>query len=184
MSKICSVEGCNRKHRSLGYCEMHYIRNRRHGSPHKEFNPKRKRPLEYKVDKNGCHICTSHATALDGYVRVERDRVTYNAHRFVYMEKHGSIPEGLVVRHKCDVRNCINIDHLELGTHKDNSQDMVIRKRQHYGEIKKNSKLTEREVLKIRDLSRQHSQRELAAMFNVGKTTIARIQNNTTWRHI
>lgn len=184
MVKVCSVEGCGRKYKALGYCEMHYLRNRRHGSPYKVIKPKRKRPLEYRIDENGCHICTSHATAPDGYVRVERDGVTYNAHRFVYMERHGTIPNTLVVRHKCDVRNCINVDHLELGTHKDNSQDMVDRNRHHYGEINGNSKLTEKEVLKIRDLSRYHSQRELAAMFNVGKTTIARIQNRISWRHI
>lgn len=184
MRKTCSIKGCNKKHRSLGFCEMHYIRNRRHGSPHKVFKPKRKRPLKYKVDKNGCHICTSHATAPDGYVRVERDGVTYNAHRFAYMEKHGYIPSNLVVRHKCDVRNCINIDHLEVGTHKDNTHDMVSRKRHHYGEINRNSKLTEKEVLEIRVLSEIHSQRELAKMFSVGKTTIARVQNKVTWKHV
>lgn len=184
MSKVCSIKGCDRKHRSLGYCEMHYIRNRRHGSPHKVFKPKREKPLKYKTDENGCHICTSHATAPDGYVRVERGGITYNAHRFVYMEKHGSIPSDLVVRHKCDVRNCININHLELGTHQENSQDMVSRNRHHYGEINRNSKLTEREVLEIRDLSRHYSQRELAKMFGVGKTSIARIQNRKTWRYI
>ena len=163
---------------------MHYIRNRRHGSPHTVLKPNNRRPLKYKVDENGCHICTSHVTASDGYVRLERDGKTHNAHRVVYMKKHGNIPSHLVVRHKCDVRNCINIEHLELGTHKDNSKDMVDRKRHHFGEFNKNSKLTEKDVLNIRKLSSNHSQRELASMFNVGKTTISRIQNKESWRYI
>ena len=33
-------------------------------------------------------------------------------------------PAGVVVRHKCDLRGCINPDHLETGTHQDNMDDM------------------------------------------------------------
>lgn len=34
-------------------------------------------------------------------------------HRIVYTAKHGDIPEGFVVHHKCGNRLCININHLE-----------------------------------------------------------------------
>lgn len=45
------------------------------------------------------------------------------AHRFVWMEERGEIPEGMYVLHKCDNRPCINIDHLFLGTALTNSLD-------------------------------------------------------------
>jgi hypothetical protein len=51
-----------------------------------------------------------------------RQDVRY-AHRVAYELTHGSIPAGLVVRHKCDVPRCCNPDHLEIGTQPDNLQD-------------------------------------------------------------
>ena len=50
---------------------------------------------------------------------------TETAHRVVWRELRGPIPNDLCVLHKCDVRRCVNPDHLFLGTKKDNTQDMM-----------------------------------------------------------
>ena len=65
------------------------------------------------------------------YGRIEYKGRQTRPHRVAYdMERH-EIPRGLVVRHKCDVSMCVNPDHLEIGTHQDNINDMIERGRMH-----------------------------------------------------
>lgn len=51
------------------------------------------------------------------------------AHRLAWVQAYGPIPDGLSVLHTCDTRACVNPEHLFLGTHKDNTLDMVAKGR-------------------------------------------------------
>lgn len=42
------------------------------------------------------------------------------AHRVIYITAHGDLPEGYDVHHKCETRNCVELQHLEAIPHKDN----------------------------------------------------------------
>lgn len=61
-----------------------------------------------------------------GYGHFVSRGIHYVAHRESYKAFKGPIPDGLLVRHinSCHNRKCINPDHLELGTHQDNMDDM------------------------------------------------------------
>lgn len=81
----------------------------------------------YKV-VGDCWIWTG-SIRNDGYGRYPVNRQWKGAHRVAYELYKGPIPEGLLVRHKCDNPLCINPEHLELGTNKDNVWDMYLRGR-------------------------------------------------------
>jgi hypothetical protein len=62
-----------------------------------------------------------------GEVRFERDgkRFKRRAHRVAYELRHGSIPAGALICHRCHNRKCINPEHLYAGNAKSNYLDMV-----------------------------------------------------------
>jgi len=85
-----------------------------------------------KVEKSdkGCWLWHGKPNA-DGYGLYTRHGLL--AHRMAYILTHGPIPGNLLVLHSCDVRHCVRPDHLRLGTHQDNMEDM--RKRGRHGRL-------------------------------------------------
>ena len=73
-------------------------------------------------ESSGCLVWQG-AINSEGYGTVwHRDR-TKLAHRLMWELTRGPVPEGLEVMHTCDVRACIAVDHLQLGTHAENLED-------------------------------------------------------------
>lgn len=181
-TKKCIVIGCGKLHSAKGYCRNHYQKYRKYGSP--LFEKREVKPILFEVDDKGCYICTSHARNRGGYPVMTRSNKQVKISRFIYEECYGNIPRGAIVRHKCDEPNCINPEHLKIGTNQDNSRDMVERNRQAYGERNGLAKLTEKDVKEIRLLNKHFTYRELAKIYNVSYTNIASIVNNETWVHV
>ena len=117
-----------------------------------------------------------------GYGKATLDGRPMNAQRAAYISTHGDIDASLVVRHKCDNPPCFNPRHLCVGTAKDNSADMVSRGRGLLGTRNHACKLTEEDVLAIRQDKRPS--RKVAADYGVDKTTILSIRRRLIWGHI
>ena len=60
-----------------------------------------------------------------GYGRLPWRQMNFTAHRISYELHYGSFPSWLLVLHRCDTRLCCRPDHLFLGTHQDNVDDMI-----------------------------------------------------------
>src|SRR5689334_14600143 len=73
---------------------------------------------------SGCHIW--HGNLKDGYGNLRYQGKTWFAHRLAWEVKHGPIPDGLVLRHRCNVRRCCNPDHLVPGTRAENNADQKV----------------------------------------------------------
>lgn len=82
-----------------------------------------------KVTKtSSCWVWTG-CTGDSGYGHIKVDGRVIAAHRIAYEISNGPIPEGLCVCHSCDVRRCVNADHMYLGTHTENIADRVAKGR-------------------------------------------------------
>lgn len=81
----------------------------------------------YRIDASGCWLWTSRFQAWGyGYFSYRGDNA---AHRVMYRLTKGPIPKGMRICHTCDVRACVNPDHLWLGTQQENIKDCSEKKR-------------------------------------------------------
>lgn len=112
---------------------------------------------------------------------------TVQAHRWIYDRVVGTIPNGLMLRHRCDFAGCVNPLHLEPGTAKQNTQDMFDRNRNpdRRGEKHPLSRLDEPEVVEIRKLAAcGASQRAIAERFGISRSHVGKIVQKLNWRHV
>lgn len=118
------------------------------------------------------------------YGRLSYRGTQYLAHRAAWMARHGAVPKGLVVRHKCDNPACVNIEHLSLGTQADNIEDKRARNRfrSPRGEAHPFAKLTAADVREIRASAAKSA--VLAPRYGLTPSAITSIRVGRRWRHV
>lgn len=155
-----------------------------------------------KVDKSGGeNACWEWMAGIDtggygafniGNRRLHTKRKV-QSHRLSYLIEHGSIPEGMLVCHRCNNPPCVNPRHLYAGTYKDNVRDAIMAGSQYdigkqvsqraFGIRSRANKLSEVNVLDIYRLcwEGELTLRVIAEEFDISPVTVRYIKRGRIW---
>lgn len=156
-------------------------------APHSNGETPRQRFLaRVRIDETGCHLWTGSLDKL-GYgmftLTVGGRPRSMHAHRLRWIMEHGWIGDKHIqVCHDCDVRACVNIGHLWLGTQADNTADMYEKGRGNHGERNGRAVLTPEIVLEIRRSNVLDS--AWAQKLGVNQSTIRSARLGLKWKHL
>ncbi len=109
------------------------------------------------------------------------------AHRVAWELTRGDIPADTpCVLHRCDMRLCVNPEHLFLGTKSENIHDRHAKGRTASGERSGNVKLTADDVRAIRARYSPEYGAGIALRreFGIGESAFYAIVNRQTWKDI
>lgn len=125
----------------------------------------------------------------NGYGCIKINKKTIDTHRFSWELHFGTIPEGMLVCHKCDNKRCVNPEHLYLADYKTNNRDardrIIFAKKIYkckplpYSKLKLNKKKADE--IRGKYKTGFYSYRILAKEFGVHFTHIRDIIKNERW---
>ena len=138
--------------------------------------------VEGDLQEDSCWNTTGHHDK-DGYSKVWVHPTYKSSHRIMYEVFNGSpIPPGMVVRHKCDNPSCVNPNHLEIGTQKENQEDKSNRGNSTRGSKSHLSKLTEEQVREIKNrIENGERNMEIYKDYGVSRDLISKIRTGKLW---
>mgnify|MGYP001558509445 FL=1 len=119
---------------------------------------------------------------MGGYGELSVSGKVRRAHDYSYETFVEPVPFNLCVLHTCDMRCCVNPEHLYVGTKQNNADDCNKRNRRPRGIGHGMTTLTEAQVRAIRVDPRK--QKQIAADYGVGQMTISNIKRRATWGHV
>lgn len=202
--RYCSVPECANKHFCKGFCMKHYQRWAKHGSPDvfnflgSRFTSPEER-FAARVNKspglgpNG--DCWEWTGSYEGGPGTRYGILNYQgrrirATRFSLFLATGQMSEKWIL-HSCDNTLCVNPRHLREGTAKENSRDMLDRKRGLHQIGKRENwesalcTLRANDVRRIRArLADGERQIDIARGYGIDPSVISNISRGKAWRRV
>ena len=113
---------------------------------------------------------------------------TLMAHRVSYTLYVGNIADGMIVMHKCDNPQCVNPNHLTMGTQKENVTDCGNKNRRSPQDKNNNNRaiLNEQDVIEIKKLyeTGEYSCAYLGKMYGVAPSTVKYALVGKSWNGV
>lgn len=125
----CSVDGCVSKPLARSWCGKHYDRWRRHGDPSVVIGKRYANPEEsFALRTRRIGECLVWVGAKDGggYGQMQNKGQRTKTHRYAWERANGPVPSGMEVDHLCRNPSCCRIEHLRLGSHKQNGEHIGV----------------------------------------------------------
>lgn len=136
-----------------------------------------------RAGEDECWLWTASCFST-GYGSFRASGKKVGAHRFAYRLATGkNIRPSELVRHRCDNPRCVNPKHLELGSSRDNTDDMLERGRSCRGSKQGSSVLSDEQVRLIKKIQGL-TLREIAKIFGVSFQHVHWIRTGKSWRHV
>lgn len=180
----CKAPGCNSAVAAKNLCKPHYATFKRHGDFDRRNLPAEttlEDRLKYALPNRQPRQCWEWQRGRNesdyGVVSMTDDSGARLAHRAAYETWVGEIPPNTHVLHTCDNPPCCNPQHLFLGDDLTNSDDKISKKRHHNGERTGGHKLTDQQVVEIRDryTGKRGQQTRLAEEFGITQGQVSMI---------
>lgn len=122
---------------------------------------------------------TRRAVNIHGYGQVKRGGRQIGAHVAAWIDEFGPVPKGKCVLHKCDVRRCVELTHLFLGTKGDNNRGRAAKGRNGVGK----GRLTRQQVIATRRVFAQGGSIVARARdFGVTRQALYYVRDTPSWK--
>ncbi len=183
----CSHDGCDSPVQARLLCRSHWKKWRRTipgqiRSPKVSAEDRLERNTE-RDPNSGCWLWTGKLNR-GGYGELSFGGQSWLAHRLALVLVVGPISRWQLACHRCDTPACVNPSHLFVGTSADNAADAVRKGRHVFGEAQRSAKLTDADVLVIRQRAQSEPALSIAADYGVGGRAIRRIRAGQAWLHL
>lgn len=138
---LCSFDGCDRPALAKTLCDTHY-RQKRTGKHLQRIKPRGGRDWQSveprffkKITKTlkhprygKCWIWKGAMQSNQKYGQFNMHGRVHQAHRAAWLHFVGPIPDGEHIHHKCGETRCVNPEHLQLSTQRENNAEMFARR--------------------------------------------------------